>query len=790
MTIFKILVVTVAFLIPKDVTAQSSASLSGFITDQQTGQVLPGATVQLKETNKGTASDSSGYFQLNNIRPGSYTLVVSYIGYQSVSKYNVIVNSGSNPDMNISLKPSVNELGKISVAADPYEQPPETPLSRRKLSRVEIASYPGGNNDIAKVVQSLPGVSGSVGGFRNDVIIRGGAPSENVYYLDDIEIPVINHFATQGSAGGPVGLLNVSFFEGVNLSTSSFPANYDNVLSGVLQFNQRNGNTRDFGANMRIGASEAALTLEGPLFKSDKEKYSNTTFIASVRRSYLQLLFQLIDLPFLPDYWDYQYKVNHKIDKYNEIYITGIGAIDDFRINKPDNITAEQQSTLDQVPVIKQWSSTGGISWKHRFRSSDGYLQTSLSTSAFDNDFRRYRDNENKKGLLQRTESREWTTAIRSQYKQFWGDWTASAGLVAEHNNYSAQSLRVVDDVQFHTKLNFLRYGLSGQLTRKWYDERLSTSLGMRVDGNTFMVGGKEFWKNFSPRLAISYNLDPAGRWSINSSVGRYFKIPPSTILGFKNSSGDFVNQHTKYIRSDHLVAGVTYSPRTSTQFSLEGFWKRYDDYPVSIADSVSLANLGANFEIFGNESVKSVGKGRSYGLEFTYQQKLRDNFYGLLAYTLYWSEFTGFNTDRYYPSRWDNRHLLTFTGGYKLPKNWEIGTRIRVLGGAPYPSLNREATEVTYPTLSFDYSSLNENRLDMFNTLDVRIDKKWNFKKWSLNVFLEVTNVLGSNIPKPPEFGLQRNQMGRPVEPRKIVQIKDLDNSSTLPTIGVVIDI
>ncbi|MDZ7691658.1 MAG: hypothetical protein U5K69_11125 [Balneolaceae bacterium] len=514
------------------------------------------------------------------------------------------------------------------------------------------------------------------------------------------------------------------------------------------------------------------------------------TFIASVRRSYLQLLFQLIDLPFLPDYWDYQYKLNHKIDSYNEINITGVGAIDDFRINKPDNITAEQQATLDQVPIIKQWSSTGGISWKHRFKNTDGYLQTSLSTSIFDNDFSRYQDNEDMRGLIQNTESREWLTTMRSEYNRFVDQWTISAGLMLENNKYTTESFRSFDDVEFNTGLNFWRYGLYGQVTKQWNGGRLSTSLGVRADGNTFTTGGTQLWKTLSPRLAVSYALDSRKRWEVNASAGRYFKIPPTTILGFQDSGSTFANKDADYIRSDHYVAGITYKPRKSTKFALEGFLKQYQDYPVSIADSVSLANLGADFDIFGNEAIKSVGKGRAYGVEFTYQQRLRSDFYGILAYTLYWSEFTGFASDQFLPSRWDNRHLLTFTGGYQLPRNWEIGARLRVLGGAPYPSLDRQASEQTYPSLVFDYATLDENRLGAFNALDVRIDKKWNFAGWALNVYLEVSNVLGSNIPNPPEYGLERGENGMPVEPRRIVQIQDLDNSSTLPTLGIVVDI
>ncbi|TYP93426.1 TonB-dependent Receptor Plug Domain [Fodinibius salinus] len=767
--------------------AQQNASISGFVTDEKTGEPLPGATVQIASTTTGDATDKNGYYKISNISTGTYTVRVSFVGYQPQTKYNVVVKSGSNPDINFSLKPIVQELDNITISPDPYQKPAENPLSRKELSQVQITSYPGGNNDIAKVVQSLPGVSSSVGSFRNDIIIRGGGPSENVYYLDGIEIPVINHFATQGSAGGPVGLLNVSFFENVNLSTSSFPARYGNVLSGVLQFDQRNGNAQNIAANTRIGASEAALTVEGPLFKDDDETYSNTTFIASVRRSYLQLLFQLIDLPFLPDYWDYQYKLNHKISNTDEINITGVGSIDDFRINKPDNITAEQQATLDKIPIIKQNSTTHGISWKHRFENYDGFLETSLSTSIFNNDLRRYRDNENKQGLLQSTNSREWLSTLRSRYNHFIGKWKLAGGIETKRVSYSARTFRSRNNVNFNTDFNFLRYGLFSQISTEW-NTRLSTSLGIRADANTF-TKSSTLWETISPRIALSFDLDPNNQWTVNASAGRYYKLPPATLLGYQNG-GSFVNKNVEYIRSDHYVAGVSYQPRQSTQFSLEGFLKQYSDYPVSVTDSVSLANLGTNFDVFGNENVQSIGRGRAYGFEFTYQQKLQDNFYTILAYTLYWSKFSGLNNNQYLPSVWDNRHLLTFTGGYKLKQNWEIGTRLRISGGSPYASINRSATENQYPILVFDYSTLDSNRLDPFISLDIRVDKKWNFRKWALNVYLEVTNILGSEIPTPPEYGLKRNQSGDPVSPNQLVQIMAPDNSAALPTLGIVIDI
>ena len=768
---------------------QSNATLSGYVMSASDEQSLPGATVIIEGTNLGAATDTTGYFTIDNIPPGTYSVTARFVGYRPETKFNVVVNSAGNADLMFRLSAVTQELDAVTVRPDPFERTPETPLSTQSLSRVEIASYPGGNSDVAKVVQSLPGVSGSVGGFRNDVIIRGGAPSENVYFLDGIEIPVINHFSTQGSAGGPVGLLNVSFFEGVSLDASAFHARYGDALSGVLQFDQRNGNARDYRTNYRLSASEAALTAEGPLFKNQLEEPSKTTFIASVRRSYLQFLFKLIDLPFLPDYWDYQFKVNHKLNAYNEINLIGVGSVDDFSINVPDDLDAEQQAILDQVPIIKQWSTTSGISWKKRFRAYDGYLQTSLRSTGFNNSFTRFRDNVNEEGVVQKTRSTDWNTTLRSEYNRFWKQWTFSGGLESEWTAFNTSTFRASDNVDFNTKITYLSYGLFSQISRTWNAGKITASAGLRADGNTFTANGNDLSSTLSPRGAFSYALDSQMRWQIKASVGRYFKLPPNTLLGFRNAQNRFANSDAEYIRSNHYVAGLSFNPRPSTQLSVEGFYKGYNNYPVSLDEDVSLANLGADFEIFGNEDIASNGKGRSYGVELSYQQKLLDKFYGIFAYTLYWSEFTNTNRNNFLPSLWDNRHLLTFTGGYKFNNKWELATRLRVLGGAPYAQLDRTASEQTYPELIFNYQTLGNNRLDLFNVLDLRIDRKWNFDSWSLNIFLDIENVLASSIPEPPQYGLNRDSSGNIIQPRSIVEVEDTEDSTTIPSLGVVID-
>ncbi|MEM6541505.1 MAG: TonB-dependent receptor, partial [Bacteroidota bacterium] len=763
---------------------QITAELFGTVTDE-TGQAVFGASVYLEGTQLGTQTDFDGKYTLTNIPPGSYNLVVSYVGYETQTQFNIIVRTKGTPNYNFVLKEAAQQLDEVVVSnANRISRPRETPLSTQTLSAVEIATYPGSNNDVVQVAQTLPGVSPSVGGFRNDLIIRGGAPNETVYYLDGMEIPNVNHFATQGSAGGPVGLINVSFIDNVTLSTSAFGAQYDNPLSGVLQFSQRNGNSRNFTGNFRVSASEAALTLEGPLFKGGEDA-SRTTFMASVRRSYLQFLFEVIGLPFRPNYWDYQYKITHEFDAYNSISLIGVGSIDDFSVAAPEDFDAEQQAQLEQAPFIEQRTNAIGITWKNRFKDGKGFMETTLSNNTLINDFTRFEDPENELGVIFSNDATESETKLRFAMTNFLGDWKLTLGFNTQYSDYENETLNLTDNQAFNTEIDFFKYGFFSNLTRSFFDDKLDVSFGFRMDVDTF-TEVDNLLSTFSPRLSLSYEFKE--NWRLNGSVGRYFKLPPYTILGFRDNNGTLVNQDVQYTQSDHFVLGLQHYFGPSSSISLEGFYKRYEDYPVSVLDQVSLANKGADFEILGSEAIETVGRGRSYGAELQFQQKLSNNFYGIFAYTWFYSEFTGFDRDVFLPSVWDSRHLISFTGGYKLKRNWEISARYRFAGETPFVPTDLEATLANYPEVILDYSRLGEENLDIFSQLDLRIDKKWNFKRLSLDVFVEAQNVLGQDIPQPPEFGLNRDVNGAIVDPRSLVEIES-DTGQIIPSIGIVVD-
>ncbi|HAI75438.1 MAG TPA: TonB-dependent receptor [Microscillaceae bacterium] len=794
--------------------AQNTGILTGTVRDKNTQELLVGVAVAIEGTSTGSITDLNGYFKIAGVPTGSYNIQATFVGYKPTTKYNIVVTSGNVNELSFEMEEAVSELGEIQVVADRSASVAtiETPNSIQRLTTEEIRSKPGGNFDISRVVQVLPGVggtSGSVGGFRNDIIIRGGAPNENVYYLDGIEIPVINHFATQGSAGGPTGILNVSFIEDVTLSSSGFDARYDNALSSVFQFKQKEGSLEKFQGNVRLSATELALTNEGHIGKK-------TTFLTSVRRSYLQFLFQAIDLPIRPNYWDFQYKVVHRFNSKTTLTAIGVGAIDEFSFAVPRRSTPEKEYALRSNPSINQWNYTIGLSLKHLI--NNGYWNIALSRNVFDNALDRFEDNQqgDESRRMLKARSQEIENKLRIDVNKFNNGWKYSFGVMAQFvefgNSLFNRLQRQIVDVNnvllqpeilitANTQINFFRFGAFGQVSKGFFGNRLNLSLGVRTDMNTFTTTGMNPLETFSPRFSASYAI--SDKWTVSASIGRYYKIPIYTVLGFRDASGTLVNRDNRYMQSDHLVTGIEFLPRPGTRITLEGFYKQYNDYPVSIREGVSLANQGGNFGAIGNEQVFSSGKGRSYGIEIFFQQKLVNNLFFAVSYTLFKSEFSGLDPNRFIASAWDTRHLLSGLLGRKFKRGWEIGLRYRFAGGAPFTPFDLIASQRNYASLGvgvLDLARYNTERLGSFNQFDFRVDKKWNFRGFTLDLFLDVSNALVLPNPAFPQYTFQRlpdnsgfaTTDGTPLRSdgsNAIPLILRNDDPTVLPTLGFIIE-
>ena len=809
----KIFLITLSF-VSATLFGQINGTIIGKVIDKNTQEPLPFVKVVVEGNAYFTSSDLDGNYRLE-IPTGTYSLMASFVGYEPAKKFNIVLNSGNAQIINFELSVSDKELDAVEVIFNQEviakTTDMVTPLSVQKLTSEEIKSNPGGNFDVSKVIQTLPGVGGSAGGAaRNDIIIRGGAPNENVYYLDGIEIPVLNHFQTQGSSGGAQGILNVSFIEDLKLSSSAFDARYDNALASTFVIKQRQGNNESFSGNLRASFTESSLTFEGPLGKSKK-----TDYLVSARASYLDFLFTLIDLPIRPNFTDYQYKITHQFNNKTTLTAIGLGAVDRFSFAETKNSTPESEFFRRSLPFITQWNYTVGFSLNRRIKN--GFYTIALSRNMFDNQLDQFEDAQYDNEAFRNLglNSQEIENKLRFDYNKFVKGWKFSAGGVGQYVKYNTQlynrvSNAVLDTegnviapevvINFGSEIEFFKYGVFAQLSRNILKNRVLVSTGVRSDMNSFTDEGNNPLKTLSPRLSIAYHLTE--KFDLTASIGRYYKIPTYTSLGFRNATGELVNQSMKYIQSSHYVLGAQYLPNQGMRITVEGFYKTYSNYPVSVVNGSSLANQGSQFGAIGNEELLSIGSGQTYGFEVFVQQKLVKNIFYVVSYTFVRSLYSGLD-GKLIASAWDNRHLLSSTVGIQFKKGWKLGLKYRLAGGVPYTPYDLVASQLNFATLGtgiLDYTRLNTERLNAFNQLDLRVDKIVNYKKVSFDFYIDLQNVLFSKQQSPPTYVFKRTADnstfettdGGPLKPDGSNAIPQLleDNSSLItPTIGVIFE-
>lgn len=737
------------------VSGQNSGSLSGEIKDKNTQGLIAGANIIAigPDTVRAT-SDDFGKFNLQ-LPYGTYRLVVNALGYLQETLYTIPVSGGNTASLQIELQAESQRLQEVVIGVRKTARAADmtTPLATQKLTSEEISVNPGGNFDVSKVIQVLPGVAGGTTANRNDIIVRGGGPSENVYYLDGIEIPVLNHFQTQGASGGATGIINVDFIDDIQLSSSAFDSKYDNALASTFVIKQRNGYSERLAGNFRLSGSEVAGMLEGPIGEK-------TTFMASVRRSYLTFLFQLLDLPIRPDYWDFQYKINHRINPKTELNLIGIGAIDDFRLESPKNSTPENEYILRSNPLIKQWNYTTGASLKRLI--DNGYFSLALSRNMLSNGAKRYENNAKREGdILFNSESHEIENKLRFDYNKYVNGWKYSFGAGAQYVKYDTDifnTLTNLQEVQNRSEIDFFKMGFYGHLSKYFLEDTWLLSAGFRSDFNTYTENGMNPLKTLSPRISLSYAINSA--WNVSASWGTYYKLPSYTSLGFADPSGTLVNKNLDYINSIHYTVGTQWIPRNDFRMTVEGFYKDYNQYPVSLTDGISLANIGTDFSAIGNDSYASKGKGKVIGVDAYIQQKLINRLFYVLSGTVYSSEFSGVD-GKLISSTWDYGYVFSTTLGYKFKKNWDVGVKYRIAGGQPYTPFDLDRSQASYLLTGrgvYDYNRLNSERLPLFQQLDLRVDKKINFKNSSLALFVDLQNAFLYKTPGLPKYTFERN--------------------------------
>ncbi|WP_304255845.1 TonB-dependent receptor [Phocaeicola plebeius] len=762
--------------------------IKGVVIDKSTRQPLEFVNVLVVGLGIGASTDANGNFLITQVPPGIYRLQASFLGYKTELTPEYRVNHVT-PYVQIELEEENASLNEVVVTASPFQKVPESPVSLRVIGLQEIEKAPGANRDISKVVQNYPGVAFSPIGYRNDLIVRGGGPSENRFYLDGVEIPNINHFSTQGASGGPVGLIDADLIRSVKFYSGAFPADKGNALSSVLDFSLRDGDMERNSLKATLGASEVSLSSNGHIG-------NKTSYLVSVRQSYLQALFKILGLPFLPAYTDASFKIKTRFDSHNELTLLGLGGIDRMKLNL--GIEGEDaEYMLSYLPEINQETYTVGGVYRHY---SQRHVQSIvLSQSYLNNRNVKYRDNDesSEENLTLRLGSIEQETKLRMENTSSWSVWKVKAGFDLNYSRYKSNEYRKVfanalREYDYHTDLSLWRWGMFASVDYAAPDKSFTASMGVRTDGNNYSDKMKELWRQLSPRLSVSYRLIEG--LTLSGHVGLYYQLPSYTALGFKGEEGEYVNRHLDYISVSQESLGLSWTPNENMELSVEGFYKLYGHMPFSLSDQIPLSCKGNDYGTIGNEALSSEAKGRSYGVELMFKWLLTQKLNLSSSLTIFKSEFKDGEQGGYVPSAWDNRFILNMSGTYNFPKHWSLGAKVSCIGGSPYTPYDVEKSSLVEAwnvqgRAYYDYSRYNQERLPVFGQLDVRVDKTFYLKKCMLGFYLDIQNITASKLRQPDAL-MSTGQIENPSAPlseqRYVMKSIRQESGTLLPTLGI----
>ena len=776
--------ITISFLL-----AQPVHQVKGTVIDKSSRQPLEFINVMIVGLNKGGVTNAEGKFSIGQVPPGIYRLQASAIGYKTVTTPEYIL---STRDLHIQIEMEENqtELEGVTVTASPFRRDIESPVSLRIIGLQEIEKSPGANRDISRIVQSYPGVTFSPIGYRNDLIVRGGSPSENRFYLDGVEIPNINHFSTQGASGGPVGILNADLIREVNFYTGAFPTDKGNALSSVLDFKLRDGDMERNSLKATLGASEVSLASNGHLGKK-------TSYLVSVRQSYLQFLFDMLGLPFLPTFTDAQFKLKTRFDARNELTVLGLGGIDKMKLNTKAN-NEDNEYILSYLPKIQQETFTLGAVYRHY---AGAHVQSVVASHSYlNNRNTKYQQNDESDPdhLMLRLRSTEQNTQLRLENSSSFRNWKVTVGTCLDYSQYSNTTFQKVytDHAQtfdYHTYLGIMRWGLFGTVNYTSIDERFTASLGLRADANNYSAAMKDLSDQLSPRLSLSYQLTE--HWSLSGNAGLYYQLPPYTALGFKNNNGLYANKYAlRYMQVSQGSVGLNWRKGDTFEVSVEGFYKDYDKIPLSVADGIPLTCKGNDYGVIGNELLTSTAQGRSYGAELLLKWLVAKKLNLASSFTLFKSEYRTDKESEYIASAWDNRFIFNLRGTYNLPRHWSVGMKVSCIGGAPYTPYDADKSSLVTAWNAqgkpyYDYTRYNEERLPAFTQVDIRIDKTFYLKRCMLGFYIDLQNIAGSKLKQADVLmstGVIKNPDAPIAEQRYVMKSLKQESGTLLPTLGI----
>ena len=722
-------------------------AISGIVVNTA-GRPAEGVRVCALDTPSCATSDAQGAFRIRELRAGSYRLEILPLEGLPFTSDPVDVRAGLDGAVEVTL-PKVEGLEQtVTVTAPAFQAPEEVKNSGFLVEPRQILKSPAALQDVTRYVQGLPGVVIGTNDFRNDIIVRGGSPLENLFLVDNVEIPNINAFANFASAGGTVSLLDAELLQDVTFLTGGYPAPYINRTSSVLQVTQREGNRKQFGGWATLGFAGAGAILEGPI------NAGKGSWVMSARRSFLDVFTQDVGFGGVPVVYSFNAKAVYDLTPRDRIWMVNIAGIDEIRLGLSESTDLDDEIANFDIRY-DGWRSATGFNWQRTFGSRGVGLFGITHSEA--------KVGQQVKDLVAQgvpppgvppevviarspvvyfEDSREGEPTIKyalTVHVPFFDTVQAGGSFKTFRIDYTVESpygndtpyspVAGIDPFFLDTRFRSYQTGAYLQASKQ-VAPRVNVTLGGRVDHYAVLSQAR-----FSPRAGVKVRLTDALSW--NSSVGSYYQQP-----AFLFVSAFPQNASLAPWRADHYVTGLAWSPMADMRVTAEAYRKTYSKYPAaSDLPTVSLANIGDTFDV--REilfPLTSAGEGDSEGVEVFVEKRLTSKLYGQGNLSFSRTQHAGL--DRVLrPGSFDYPFVVNLLGGYRLSPAWEVSARLSFLSGRPFTPYD-QALSTAQRRGVYDLTRVNAARAPDYGRVDIRVDRTFTVGGQPLNVFVGVQNV------------------------------------------------
>ena len=726
-------------------------SIKGNIIDKDAEYPLIGVNVVLVSSDGeyGTATDIDGNFKLSNVPVGRQALQISYIGYKTTTLPNILVGTGKETVLSIQMEEDLTKLDEVVITAQQDKRKAVNEMatiSTRSMTMEEVTRFSGSQGDVSRMAQNYAGVSGA-SDDRNDIIVRGNSPSAVLWRLEGVDIPSPNHWASLGTTGGPISMLNINSMSNSDFLSGAFPAEYGNSTAAVFDLKLRNGNSEKYEFLGQIGFNGFEAGIEGPLAIG-----KNASFMANYRYSTLGVVSALgVDFgtgAAIPQYQDLVFKFNVPTENFGRFSIWGLGGISDITFeDRPgsDNLYTDGDDSFFSGANTKMIGATH-IFFFDQNTSSNLSLSYSSAISLNKSDelrdevtqrFERVftsRNTQNKLGV-------NWTLNIKIDSQN-----RVKAGLIYDQYDIAVRDSILFDDGVWFSELDF---NGDASLVRGFAQWQHKANDKLTINGGIHTARfGLNGSTSLEPRLSLSYDVSSKNTFGIG--FGRHSQLQPLPIYFNKDREATDAennkNQELDFIKSNHYIASWDHSFSSSTRFKLETYYQSLSGLATDPLDEdFSMVNFGADFGFPNRVGLNNEGTGSNYGVEMTLERFLDKGLYYLVTASLFDSKYEGI--DKISRNTFFNsNYVFNVLAGKEivLSKKWTITLdgRFNYAGGRRYTPIDLAASiaadkEVRSSDMVYD------SRYANYIRPDIKIGFRQNAKKYTQSFSIDFQNVI-----------------------------------------------